>query len=110
MTTNIIITLQFEGFHNWGTIPREHQEQYLKNLHRHIFHVTCKKSVEHHDRHIEFIQFKREIQNYCNSYLSTKRDIGNMSCEMIAQQLIVKFDLNYCKVMEDNENGAEVIV
>ena len=32
-----------------------------------------------------------------------------MSCEMIARELAEVFDLFYCSVLEDNENGAEVI-
>ena len=27
---------------------------------------------------------------------------------MIARELLEKFSLNYCSVLEDNENGAEV--
>ena len=32
----------------------------------------------------------------------------SMSCEMIARELYEGFDLEYCSVFEDNENGAEI--
>ena len=31
-----------------------------------------------------------------------------LSCEAIAEMLINEFNLSYCAVMEDDENGAEV--
>jgi hypothetical protein len=37
-------------------------------------------------------------------------DFENMSCEMIAKELITKFDLLKCEVSEDGENGAIVSV
>ena len=47
-------------------------------------------------------------------YLRTKYYDGEclkfvkMSCEMIAKELLEKFDLTKCEVSEDNENGAIV--
>jgi hypothetical protein len=35
-------------------------------------------------------------------------EFGAMSCEMLATELIDKFELTRCEVSEDNENGAFV--
>jgi hypothetical protein len=47
-------------------------------------------------------------KNYYNPTLGFG-DLGSMSCEMLAEELARYFDLSYCSVLEDNENGAEVI-
>jgi hypothetical protein len=114
MKTNIIVTLQMEGLHNWPDAKTIVPIMgFLSDIHRHIFHITCKKEVKHNDRDVEFIMFKRDLEYYINTkYYSTKYNcllFGPMSCEMIAKHLIDEFDLCYCKVMEDNENGAEII-
>ena len=105
MTTSIIVKLQVEGLHHWPNCNIE-KVNFLKNPHRHIFHITCKKEVSHDDRDIEIIMFKRKIQSYINEIWNG--DFGSMSCEMIAKNLLNEFGLFYCKVLEDNENGAEV--
>ena len=113
MQTNIIINLQTEGLHHWpeakNVLP---QVGYLSNLHRHIFHIECKINVTHDNRDIEFIDLKHKIYDYLTkSYYDSVYFCLNFnarSCEMIAKELFEKFNLNYCKVLEDNENGAEV--
>jgi len=106
MRTNIIINLQYEAIHNWPDCDIKEVE-FLKYPHRHIFHICCKKEVKHNDRDIEIIMLKRKILDY----LAYEYD-GNFkhkSCEMIATDLLTVFDLDYCSVLEDNENGGEVI-
>ena len=100
----IVVNLQFEAIHDWPdcNIPEVY---YLKFKHRHIFHIKCIKEVSHSDRDIEIIKFKHTIQEYLyNSY--PRGDLGSMSCEMIAEKLLKKFDLKSCDVLEDGENGA----
>jgi len=101
----IIINLQYEATHCWKDCDIE-EVSFLKNPHRHIFYICCKKIVEHKDRAIEIIQFKRQIEKYLQD--TYHKDFGNMSCEMIAEQLMIDFELSYCSVLEDNENGAEI--
>ena len=43
-----------------------------------------------------------------SKYEPTMVYLENKSCEMIAQELLEQFDLTYCAVYEDNENGAEI--
>ena len=65
MNTNVIVKLQVEGLHNWPDAAKVFPEVgFLSDLHRHMFHITCKKKVNHDDRDVEFIMFKRDIQDY----------------------------------------------
>ena len=111
MKTNVIVKLQIEGVHQWlgCNIP---EVMFLANEHRHVFYITCKKEVSHNDRDIEIICLKRNITKYLLDTYSKNGivcDFGSQSCEMIAHEITDKFSLAYCSVMEDNENGAEVI-
>lgn len=118
--TEVYCTLQVEGVHNWPECDLE-EVIYLRDLHRHIFHIKAHKNVSHDDRDQEFIMLKHNIQHYLfREYASEGQDghfmddyvciFGAMSCEMIAKELIRKFDLSRCEVSEDNENGAVVTV
>lgn len=114
--TNIIIKLQVEGFHSWPQAAELLPEVgFLSAKHRHIFHIVAKKKVTHSDRDVEIILFKRKITDFLyfqygknDHSLVNVCEFGPMSCEMIAEVLLKKFDLQYCSVLEDNENGAEV--
>lgn len=109
--TNIIVKLQIDGVHCWPTCPLN-DVSFLRDPHRHVFYIECRKAVTHDDRDVEIILFKNDIIEY----LKTKYpplphggiQFGSMSCEMIAKDLLKKFDLVYCSVLEDNENGAEI--
>tara|TARA_B100001057_G_scaffold409402_1_gene424062 strand:- start:266 stop:607 length:342 start_codon:yes stop_codon:yes gene_type:complete len=106
MKTNIIVKLTYAGIHCWKDCPLE-LVKYLRHPHRHTFYITCKKEVNHDDRDIEIILFKKNILDYIDTVYNG--DFGTMSCEMIAKDLVLEFGLNYCEVLEDNENGAEVM-
>ena len=86
---------------------------YLEHLHRHIFFIEAEKEVFHDNRDKEFILFKRTIQEYLKTRFfeqeSNCLNFANMSCEMIARDLLETFDLTSCIVSEDNENGAKII-
>lgn len=102
-----------EGLHNWPDAGKEDLSVvYLKENHRHIFHIRVIKSVKHSDRDIEIIGFKKEILEYLNNkYFDTTlklHNLGARSCEMLAEELCEKFDLELCSVLEDGENGALV--
>lgn len=108
----IVVNLQVEGVHAWSDCPIE-QVSYLRNEHRHIFFITLEKVVQHNDRDIEIIMFKKEVKDYLNSeYGVNERGIcnfGNMSCEDIAEILMIRYKCESVKVLEDNENGAKII-
>jgi hypothetical protein len=110
--TNIIVNLEFDGIHNWPAAKEMLPEvAFLSDLHRHKFFVTCKKRVTHDDRDVEIIMFKRDILDYLSKYFDLQLRsylLGAMSCEMLARELFQRFDLVYCSILEDNENGAEI--
>jgi hypothetical protein len=102
----VVVTLRWAATHHWPQAPLE--VAYLKHPHRHEFHIKAKKEVSHADREIEVIQLKQQIINWLEE-LWPNHHIGQMSCEELAYAIASKFDLASCEVLEDGENGAEVI-
>ena len=103
----VFCTLQFEAMHRWENAPD--RVAYLRNSHRHVFHVVCRASVKHENRDIEFIMLKNDVLRYCRSCYESQYDLGEMSCEMIAQDILDTFPVLYSvEVSEDGENGAIV--
>ena len=113
ISTEVYCVLQVEGSHFWTECPFE-EVFYLRNLHRHVFHIKANKKVTHDDRDVEFIMLKHEIEAWLyDMYFDEAIRLLNfrgMSCEMIAKKLITKFNLTKCEVSEDGENGAIVSV
>ena len=107
MKKNIIITTSFIAIHNWPSCDIE-EVLFLRFPHRHRFTVECKLEVKE-SREIEFIKLKQKLDTYLAQYYN-EQDIGSMSCEDICIDIQNRFHFDYIKVMEDNENGAEVIV
>ena len=107
----IIINTRMEGLHQWRDCPIE-EMSYLRDLHRHEFHIKVAKHVSHSDRDIEIIMFKREVENYlAKKYFDPQYACLNfqgMSCEMIAEELLSCFSCYSVEVLEDGENGALV--
>lgn len=111
MKTFVTATLQVEGVHRWKDCPFD-EVKYLRDTHRHMFHIKVVKEVTHDDRDVEIIKLKKEVRVYLESmYYTTPQclcDFGGMSCEMIAKELVENFELESCEVLEDGENGAIV--
>lgn len=122
--TEVFCTLKVEGTHNWPNCPFD-EVAYLRDTHRHIFHIKAYKIVTHSDRDVEFIMLQHRIEAFLLTTYgqqikhNTGWEIcdhkrvcvfGAKSCEMIAHELIERFGLSRCEVNEDNENGAIVTV
>lgn len=108
----IEVSFQKEGIHKYPAAlknPELAEVSFLGYPHRHLFYFYVRLSVEHNDRDVEFILFKRELENL---YSQGTIDIDYMSCEMLAEELINYITKNYpgrdieVRVYEDNENGA----
>ena len=113
----IWVTFRKEGIHKYPsalTDPAlatgdEYDVSFLGYPHRHIFHFKVWISVEHSDRAIEFIQFKRWLENLYNQ---GTLQLDYKSCEMMAEDLYEKIAAKYpgrevwIEVSEDGENGA----
>jgi len=115
----IFVRFQKEGIHKYpaaATDPAlatgdEYDVSFLATLHRHIFHFEVTIEVFHNDRDIEFIQFKRWLENqYSQNILA----LDYKSCEMISDDLYEVIATRYpdrniiISVSEDNENGATI--
>lgn len=115
----IFVTFQKEGIHCYpaaATDPMlatgdEYDVSFLGSPHRHIFHFRVGIDVFHNDRDIEFIQFKRWLENlYKDAILA----LDYKSCEMIADDLYVQIAGRYpgrnvtIEVSEDGENGCVI--
>ena len=100
------VTTIFEAFHRWKDAPQD--VEFLRDYHRHLFHVKVGVLVNHGDREIEFFQFKRRLEDIIENTWAGKR--LNESCEMIAEDLLNFLDASFVTVSEDGENGATVSV
>jgi len=105
MRKYIVIKTQFEAIHCWPDcdIPAV---AFLSLPHRHIFYVVVKWTINDNNREKEFIMQKRGVELFLGTW--SRRDIGGMSCEDIAETLLKEFKADFVSVFEDNENGAEI--
>ena len=113
----IWVTFRKEGIHKYpaaATDPSlatgdQYDVSFLGVPHRHIFHFRVWIDVFHNDRDIEFIQFKRWLENL---YSSNTLELNFKSCEMIADDLYLRIADRYperavwIEVAEDGENGC----
>jgi hypothetical protein len=113
----IWVTFRKEGIHRYpaaATDPAlatgdEYDVSFLGSPHRHIFHFRVWIDVFHNDRDVEFIQFKRWLENL---YRDGTIALDYKSCEMIADDLYLQIAGRYpgravwIEVAEDGENGA----
>jgi len=111
--TTVIVKLAVDACHNFPKAAELFPEvAFLADRHRHMFHFTVSKVVNHDDRDVEFIMFKRDIVAYLTKkyYDSNTRtlEFGPRSCEMLAREILEKFDCEWVEVWEDYENGAKV--
>jgi len=111
--TTIIIRFSLEGIHRWKDAGlKEPDVEFLQFPHRHMFHFEVRKVVEHDDRDIEIILFKRSVIDYLqNKYGSDQGnfcDFKTKSCEMLAEEIVDAFECMTVQCLEDNENGAHV--
>ena len=113
----IWVTFRKEGIHCYpaaATDPNlatgdEYDVSFLANPHRHIFHFRVWIGVTHDDRDIEFIQFKRWLENL---YKEGTLQLDYKSCEMMSGDLYDAISNKYpgreiwIEVSEDGENGS----
>lgn len=103
--TTIFARTQFEGFHRWPDAPDE--VAFLRDIHRHIFHVTAYAPVTHENRDIEFILFKRKLEAFIKAtHRERLAETEGWSCETWARVIGEHFGCELVEVSEDGENGA----
>ena len=115
----IFVTFQKEGIHMYPAAATDpalktgdmYDVSFLGTPHRHIFHFNVAIEVFHNDRDIEFIQFKRWLENL---YAGGTLELNFKSCEMISDDLYEVIASRYpnrnieITVSEDGENGATI--
>ena len=115
----IWVTFQKEGVHCYPEAATDstlatgdqYDVSFLASPHRHIFHFRVDIGVSHLNRDIEFIQFKRWLENLYNQ---GTLQLNYKSCEMIADDLYAQIASTYSnrdviiEVSEDGENGCRI--
>ena len=115
----IWVTFRKEGIHKYpaaATDPNlatgdQYDVSFLANPHRHIFHFRVWLSVTHNDRDVEFIQFKRWLEQLYSSAQGVL-SLDHKSCEMMSDELYDTISQKYpgrevwIEVSEDGENGS----
>lgn len=107
-TTEVFSEVRLIGFHNW---PGAHDERaYLRDRHRHVFHVTPVVRVSHGDRDVEFHDLRDVVTEWWNL---TGPERGAQSCEHMAADLVTHLTdmglaVTSVTVSEDGYDGAVV--
>ncbi len=117
----IWVTFRKEGIHKYPAALEDpalktgdmYDVSFLGYPHRHIFHFTVAIQVWHNDRDVEFIQFKRWLEQLYSSAQGVL-SLDFKSCEMISDDLYEQIASRYpgrdieITVSEDGENGATI--
>ncbi len=115
----IWVTFRKEGIHKYPAALTDsnlatgdkYDVSFLGHPHRHIFHFRVWIGVTHNDRDIEFIQFKRWLEELYNGDQATLQ-LDYKSCEMMSDELYDMISQKYpnreiwIEVSEDGENGS----
>lgn len=118
MPITVIVSAELAATHCWPNAPAD--VAFLRHPHRHLFKVRVGVS-EVHDfvedgRETEFILFKARLVaclgTIGNAGTAGVRDIGTMSCENLAMELLSKLgdNVSFVEVLEDGENGIRLDV
>jgi len=117
----IWVTFRKEGIHRYPAAESDpnlktgdmYDVSFLGYPHRHIFHFTVGIQVWHNDRDVEFIQFKRWLEQLYSGDQGVL-SLDYKSCEMISDDLYEQIASRYpgrdieITVSEDGENGATI--
>ena len=123
MSSEIIVRFTYAGMHRWKDAPDN--RAYLRDPHRHLFHVEVSTWVDHDEREIEFHDLcdaaKENFADCCLGVLEFERGSPvlarylDRSCETMARLLASTLSKLYSRrfdvsVFEDGEFGAKVSV
>ena len=109
MKTYMILNMIFEGIHRYVDAPEE--VKFLRNYHRHLFHVTIKIQLFKGDRELEFFVVQRALRPLIKLWFATHMNYNDTSCETAAKTIHYIVQMQYAnravsvQVMEDGENG-----
>jgi hypothetical protein len=113
MRTTVVAQFTIEGFHNWPEAPDN--LAFLRDRHRHVFHVGVQVRVNHSDRDVEVISLGRAVKAGLIDHFGDPAELHEWSCEHLANWiwsvLFNRMALTPVRVtvLEDGENGAEAV-
>ncbi len=107
---------QFRGLHHWPNCPLD-EVGFLRDPHRHTFHVMVSVEVSGADREVEFFVLQRKIDDILSQKFSEEDDtliLGARSCEMMADEIYDGLQNEFggggmrmrISISEDGENEA----
>lgn len=109
MKTTVIISFEIEGFHNYPNAPQE--VNFLSFPHRHTFKITAGYVVTDLNREKEIFICRDELKSYLMEAYGSPATFNNMSCEMIAKDILdfsMEDGMQWCEVWEENTGGAKI--
>ena len=105
----VILDFEIEGFHFYPNPPTE--VDFLKDRHRHLFQIRAGYKVNDSNREKEIFIEQDFLKEYLVESYGSPCEFKNMSCEMIAEDLldfIVDDSGVWIEVFEDGKGGARV--
>lgn len=105
----VILDFDIEGFHFYPNAPK--QVSFLQHNHRHIFQIRAGYKVEDSNREKEIFIHQDFIKEYLYESYGNPCHFDNMSCEMIAEEILEFAEEDGCvwvEVFEDGKGGARV--
>lgn len=109
MKAKVITQIEIDGFHNYPSAPK--QVDFLSTRHRHTFIIKCSYNVIDLNREKEIFICRDEVRFYLNESFGNPCEFKEMSCEMIAKE-ILEFGSDdgmvSCEVWEEQTGGAIV--
>lgn len=109
MKVTVIIQFEIEGFHRYLNAPDE--VRFLSDNHRHTFIIKAGYLVEDLNREKEIFIERDFIKTYLTETYGSPCEFGEMSCEMIATEILEyasEDGMIWCEVWEEKTGGAKV--
>lgn len=109
MKNTVMIQFEIEGFHNYPEPPKK--VDFLKHNHRHSFVIKAGYKVTELNRELEIFMLREVAKEYLIEMYGCPCQFENMSCEIIAQDILLFFkedNMIWCEVWEEQTGGAKV--
>lgn len=109
MKSTVIIQFEIEGFHRYLNAPDE--VNFLSYNHRHTFVIKAGYLVSDLNREKEIFIERDFIKTYLIETFGSPCEFDEMSCEMIATEILEYGSddgMIWCEVWEENTGGARI--
>lgn len=109
MKSIVIIQFEIEGFHHYPNAPEK--VNFLSLNHRHSFQIKAGYLVDDLNREKEIFIQRDYIKEYLIECFGSPCQFEDMSCEMIANEILQYSSddgMIWCEVWEEKTGGARV--